>query len=823
MSENKVISKKDLKDLFIRHLVRSLAKRPDRATNLDRYQALALAVRDLMVERWIQTQVVYEDVVPRCICYISLEYMMGRALGNTMINLGIYKTAEEMVKDLGFDIGEFEDMEIDAGLGNGGLGRLAACYLDSMATMDLPALGYGIRYDYGIFRQRIEEGYQIEEPDSWLRQGNPWEVRRPDRARIVQFYGRTVKGRSGRKFQKDWVDTQKVQAMPFDTPIPGYGTNNVNTLRLWTARSLYEINLSSFNSGDYVNANLDATLTENITKILYPNDNNYEGKELRLKQQYFLVSATLQDIIHRFKMGGGKISKFDEKIAIQLNDTHPALAIPELMRLLVDEEGLEWDEAWQICVKTFAYTNHTLMSEALEKWPIPMMQKLLPRHVEIIYDINEQFLRRIANKYPGDLERLGRMSIIEEGDGKQARMAYLAVVGSGRINGVAELHTELLKKGLFKDFYDYYPYKFVNVTNGITPRRWLLQANPELAALVTSQIGGGWIKNLDELKKIQALCDDEAFQRKADKIKLENKARLAAYVKESLGVKLDPASIFDVQVKRLHEYKRQLLNILHIIALYMDLKQGQSSSKVPPRTFIFGAKAAPGYYMAKMIIKLINSVADVINSDEDIDNRLKVVFIPNYGVSLAEKIIPAADVSEQISLAGTEASGTGNMKFALNGALTIGTMDGANIEICDAVGEDNIFIFGMRVDEVNALRARGYRPDDFLDKIPALKRAIELIKCGFFAPDTPALFNPIIESMKTDYYMCCADFESYCLRQKDVEKTFVDRKAWMRKSIINIANMGRFSSDRAIGEYASKIWKLKPLPVNGHGNGVTWN
>lgn len=807
------ISKEAFKDAFMKHLVMSLAKRPDKATDTDRYQALALTVRDLMVERWIATQIVYEEKVPRCVCYLSLEYLMGRILGNTMINLEIYDTARDAMKELGFDIEKIEDMEVDAGLGNGGLGRLAACYLDSMASLGYPALGYGIRYDYGIFRQKIEDGYQVEEPDSWLRQGNPWEIRRSDRAKTVHFFGSTEKAaNSSKKYKREWVNTQSVQAMPYDTPIPGYKTNNVNTLRLWTARSLHEFNLTSFNDGDYINANIESTLSENITKILYPNDNNYLGKELRLKQQYFLVSATLQDIMARFKLSGGDIRKFDERIAIQLNDTHPSIAIPELMRLLVDVEDIAWEEAWGIVVRTFSYTNHTLMSEALEKWPISMMGKLLPRHVEIIYEINDRFLRRIANKYPGDLNRLNRMSIIEEGDHKTARMAYMAVVGSGKVNGVAALHTELLKTGLFKDFYEYYPYKFINVTNGITPRRWLLKSNPELSALITQKIGEAWPKDLSELKKIEDFAEDKHFQDKFDAIKRNNKVLLAKYILETHNVEVNPDSMFDVQVKRLHEYKRQLLNIMHIVALYLELKKNPDVMPVP-KTFIFGAKAAPGYLTAKMIIKFINSVADVINNDEDIDGKMKVVFLANYGVSLAEKIIPAADLSEQISLAGTEASGTGNMKFALNGALTIGTMDGANIEIHDAVGAENIFIFGLKVEEVKNLRQRGYNAGEYLEKSPCLKKAVELVKCGFFSPDDPGIFKSLIENLGCDPFMIVADFNSYYSAQKEIMNLFKDKKTWIKKAIINVANMGYFSSDRSIHEYASKIWNLKPLLV----------
>ncbi len=809
----KEITRQELKDSFMKHLVRSLAKRPDKATSLDKYQALALAVRDLMVERWIQTQMAYEEKFPRCVCYISLEYLMGRTLGNAMINLGVFANVEEMVSELGFNLAEIEDMEVDAGLGNGGLGRLAACFLDSMATLELPAIGYGIRYDYGIFRQKIDSGYQVEEPDSWLRQGNPWEIRRLDRVRTVEFYGNTEKSRkfSG-KFSREWVNTQKVQALPFDTPIPGYLVNNVNTLRLWAARAVHEFNLSSFNMGDYINANIEVTMNENITKVLYPNDNNYEGKELRLKQQFFLVSATLQDIFNRFRNSGGKMKDFDKKICIQLNDTHPTLAVPELMRILLDVEGMEWEDAWGISSRCFGYTNHTLMSEALEKWSVAMLQKLLPRHAEIIYDINDHFLRRVRNRYPGDMDRLGRMSLIEETDEKKIRMAYLAVASSKRVNGVAELHTELLKKGLFKDFYEYFPEKFINVTNGITPRRWLIRANPRLAELVSSKIGSGWARDLDRLKDLENHASDEDFQNALFDVKRKNKENLARYILENNGVRINPDSIFDVQVKRLHEYKRQLLNILRIIARYFEIKENPSD-EVVPRTYIFGAKAAPGYYMAKMIIKLINSVAEVVNNDEDVQDKIKTLFIANYGVSLAEKIIPAADLSEQISLAGTEASGTGNMKFALNGALTIGTMDGANVEICKAVGRDKIFIFGMTVEEVEELRKRGYQPKLFLEKSPKLSKVIGMIRNGYFSPENPSLFDPLLATLDGDFYMNIADFNSYYDTQSAVSELYRNKSKWMEKSIINIANMGIFSSDRSIKEYAGKIWDLQPVEV----------
>ncbi|HCE43635.1 MAG TPA: glycogen phosphorylase [Lentisphaeria bacterium] len=805
------VTKEMIQDSFMHHLTRSLAKHPDVASNHDRYFALALTIRDLLVDKWIETRREYDTRKPKCVCYLSLEYLMGRALGNAMINLEIYDVAKAAMDDLGFDIELIEEEELDAGLGNGGLGRLAACFLDSMATLQYPAFGYGIRYNFGIFKQIIQDGSQVEEPDHWLRQGNAWEIRRPERMRRVRFYGHTEKSRnSDSKHKKEWVDTQDVLAMPYDMPIPGFKTAHVNNLRLWAARSLYGFNLSSFNSGDYINANLEASLTENITKVLYPNDNNYGGKELRLKQQYFLVSATLQDIIYRYKGLGGDIRKIDEKVAIQLNDTHPAMAIPEFMRILVDEEDVDWEEAWGICVKTFSYTNHTLMSEALEKWPVQMLEKLLPRHLEIIYELNDRFLRRIANKYPGDVGRLNRMSFIEENHEKQVRMAYIAVAGSSRVNGVAALHTELLKHGLFKDFYDYYPYKFVNKTNGITPRRWLVKANQGLTRLIEDKIGESWFTNIDDLKKLEKHVNDRKFIEQVAAIKRLNKEVLAKYIKEHNGIKINIDSIFDVHVKRFHEYKRQLLKIIHAITLYLEIKENPKGS-FTPRTIIFGGKSAPGYFMAKLIIKFINSVASVINTDEDMNGRLKVVFLANYGVSLAEKIMPAADLSEQISLAGTEASGTGNMKFALNGALTIGTLDGANIEIKEAVGDDNIFIFGMKVNEVENLRKSGYNPEDFLKSQPRLRQVMELIRCGFFSTKEPHVFDPLLDSMKIDYYMSFADFESYNSVQEQVSRTYLDQNEWHKKALMNIANMGRFSSDRTIKEYSDEIWNIKPM------------
>lgn len=813
-SKNKNSMKDQIREAFQRHLTCSLGKRPEKAVDLDRYHALALAIRDLMMQRWIATKDEYEEKHPRTVSYISLEFLMGRTLGNAMINLGVYDAAAEAMAELGFDADKLRDEEVDAGLGNGGLGRLAACFLDSMATLELPSFGYGIRYDYGIFKQIIQNGEQVEEPDNWLSRGNPWEIRRPELSRIIHFGGRVEHHPDEKNpYRRKWVDTQDVLAMPYDTPIPGYNNNTVNTLRLWSAESLYGFNLVKFNQGDYISANLESAMSQNITRVLYPNDNNFEGKELRLKQQYFLVSATLQDIIGRIKYYNEALSDFDRECVIQLNDTHPALAIPELMRLLIDVENFTWDEAWSITCKTFNYTNHTLMSEALEKWSVSLMEKLLPRHLEIIYEINFRFLRGVATRYIGDSDRLTRMSLIQEGHEKMVRMAYMCVVASGHVNGVAALHTELLKNGLFRDFAEYYPGKFVNVTNGITPRRWLCKANPGLSALISSKIGNDWISDLDQLEKILPFANDKTFLKKLAAIKRENKVRLAEYIWEHNGVKVNPDSIFDVQVKRLHEYKRQLMNILHAIALYLEIKDNPDGDFVP-RTIIFGAKAAPGYYMAKLIIKLINAVADVINEDPAVGDKLKVVFLSNYRVSLAEKIIPAADVSEQISLAGTEASGTSNMKFALNGALTIGTMDGANIEIHDAVGQDNIFIFGMNVEEVTKRRACGYNPGEFIAANPLLRRALELIRDNFFSPGELDVFRPIIDSFNYDAYMTAADFASYAETQKQVAELYKSPLEWQKKCLCNIAKMGMFSSDRSIRDYAEKIWYVSPVHVD---------
>ena len=806
--------KETLKQLFLHHLTCSLGKRPEKAVNLDRYHALALTIRDLMMRDWIATRDEYEEKKPRTVHYISLEFLIGRTLGNAMVNLGVEQAATEAMAELGFKIDEIRDEEVDAGLGNGGLGRLAACFLDSMATLELPAFGYGIRYDYGIFKQIIQNGYQVEEPDNWLSRGNPWEIRRPEIARVVHFGGHVEKVPDDTNpDRRRWVDTQDVKAMPYDTPIPGYRNHTVNTLRLWSAESLYGFNLTKFNQGDYISANLESSLDQNITRVLYPNDNNHEGKELRLKQQYFLVSASLQDIFGRIEYYGTDLDELDKKVVVQLNDTHPALAIPEMMRILLDVHNYRWKKAWDITTHVFNYTNHTLMSEALERWSVKLFEKLLPRHLEIIYQINFIFLRQVATRYINDNCRLARMSLIQEHPEKMVRMAYMCVATAHRVNGVAALHTELLKSGLFHDFSEFFPDKFVNVTNGITPRRWLKKANPGLSRLIDDRIGDDWPKDLDRLEKLVEFDSDKEFLKQLAEVKRANKLVLTKYIYEHNGVTVNPDSIFDVQVKRLHEYKRQLLNILHAITLYLQLKDDPKADFVP-RTIIFGAKSAPGYYLAKLIIKLINSVAEVVNNDKSIGDKLKIIFLANYRVSLAEKIIPAADLSEQISLAGTEASGTSNMKFALNGALTIGTLDGANIEIRDRVGADNIFIFGLNVDEVRQLREQSYRPREYVERSPMLKRALELIRNNFFSPGEFDIFRPILDSLDYDNYMCAADFDSYAAVQRQVAELYRNPVEWQKKCLHNIAKMGYFSSDRSIKEYAENIWDVKPCPIN---------
>ena len=803
---------KTFKDAFQNRVDMTLAKDLKDCTKYDIYMALAYTVRDLQVEAWKNTnhKLTSKDA-PKRVYYISLEFLMGRTLGNSLINCGFFEQADGALKELGVELEDLLDEEADAGLGNGGLGRLAACFLDSIASLNLPGFGSGIRYDYGIFRQKIDHGYQVEEPDSWLKYGNPWEVARPERKRVIKFFGRTstYTDKEG-KLWHTWLDTEDVLAMPYDTPIPGFKMDTVNTLRLWSARSLFGFNLTDFNRGDFINANLHKSLTENITKVLYPNDNNYEGKELRLKQQYFLAAATIADALEDFRELGLPLTDLPKKVVMQLNDTHPAIAVPELMRVLIDEEGLDWSVAWDISTKVFAYTNHTLLSEALEKWSVELIENLLPRHMQIIYEINYHFLREVANKYPGDNERQRRMSLIEEDGERKVRMAYLAIVGSFSVNGVAAMHTELLKDDLVHDFYQLYPEKFNNKTNGITPRRWLRKCNTELSALITDNIGDKWVTDLDELTKLIPFAEDKAFRQAIIDIKAGNKKRLASYIKNLTGDEVDPNSIFDIQIKRLHEYKRQLLNILHAIHLYQEIK-ANPKKKYTPRTVIFAGKAAPGYFMAKLVIKMINAVANVVNNDPEVNKHLKVLFLPNYSVSMAELLVPAADLSEQISTAGKEASGTGNMKFALNGALTIGTLDGANVEIKDAVGDDNIFIFGLTEQEVTTMKHNGYNPHDFMPAGSDLKKVLDLVSSGFFCPENPELFRPLVDTitLSGDHYMLAADFEAYKEAQLQVSKDFKKQDDWAKRAILNIANMGGFSSDRTIKQYAEEIWDIK--------------
>lgn len=812
---------KDLKENFIDHLNLTLGKDFKNATMWDKFYALSLVVKDRVLEKWLKTQKkYYESNDVKRIYYLSIEFLMGRLLYNNILNLKIDKEIKKAMDEIGLSLDELSEIEPDAGLGNGGLGRLAACFLDSIATLSYPGYGYGIRYEYGIFKQLIKDGFQVEVPDDWLKNGNPWEIERKDRAVKVKFFGRTesYNDKEGNtRFR--WVDTYDVIALPYDTPVVGYGNDVANTLRLWSAKPITEFDFDNFQKGNYVKAVESQAIAGAISKVLYPNDAFYAGRELRLKQEYFFVSASIQDIIRRFKAQfGNNFDIFPEKNVIQLNDTHPALAIPELMRILVDEEFLPWEKAWEITTKTFAYTNHTVMPEALEKWEVHLLERLLPRHLEIMYEINARFLDNVSKYYPGNVEKIRNVSIFEEGHVKQARMANLSVVGSFSVNGVSKLHTEILKERVFKDFYDIWPEKFNNKTNGITQRRWLLQSNPELSKLITDTIGDEWIVNLDHLKNLEKYADDKVFLNEFYKVKQNNKIRLSNYIKKELNIDVNPDSIFDVQVKRLHEYKRQLLNVMHIIYLYQTLKENPEQD-IYPRTFIFGAKAAPGYRMAKLIIKLINSVADVINNDNEIADKIKVVFVPNYNVSLAEIIIPAANVSEQISTAGKEASGTGNMKFALNGALTIGTLDGANIEIKECVGDENIFIFGLTAEQVAKLKeSRLYNPYEIYLRNENIRKILDAINNGYFNKNDPELFKDIFQSLlfglngaQADEYMLLADFDSYKTRHKEIDFIYRDKYRWNKKALLNVARVGMFSSDRTIREYARDIWKVKSI------------
>ncbi|OHD23775.1 MAG: glycogen phosphorylase [Spirochaetes bacterium GWB1_66_5] len=806
-----------LKESFVHNLEFALAKDEYSATDHDNFKSLALTVRDRLFERWIETQQSYYARKSKRVYYLSLEFLMGRALGNAILNLGLEDRATQAMQELGYELEKLEDWEYDAGLGNGGLGRLAACFLDSMATLALPAYGYGIRYEFGIFFQRIRGGAQVETPDNWLRYGNPWEVERPEYLYPVHFYGQ-VNSRTDVDgvLRFLWADTQVIMAMAYDTPIPGYRNNTVNNMRLWAAKSTREFDLDYFNHGDYERAVSDKAQSETISKVLYPNDNVFEGRELRLKQEYFFVSATLQDILRRFKKSSsGGFADFPDQVAVQLNDTHPAVAIPELMRILLDQERLGWEEAWAITVGTFGYTNHTILPEALERWPVSLFGYVLPRHLQILYEINRRFLEQVTARWPNEPERLRRMSLFEEDGEKKVRMAHLAVVGSHSVNGVSSLHSEILKAQLFRDFYELWPERFNNKTNGITPRRWLRLCNPALSRLISERIGEDWVRDLDQLRRLEPLAEDPRFRESWREVKLANKQRLAECVRSLTGITVDPRSLFDCQVKRIHEYKRQLLNLLHVLALYNHLK-ANPGAQVVPRTVIFAGKAAPGYAMAKLIIRLIHAAAERVNDDPDLDGRLKVVFLPNYGVSLAERIMPGADLSEQISTAGTEASGTGNMKFALNGALTIGTLDGANVEIREEVGEENFFLFGLTAAEVAQQQARGYDPRELFDSNPTLRGALDLIASGALSPGQPDLFVPIVAGLLDhgDPYMLLEDFDSYLNCQQRVAAAYRDQEAWTRMSILNVARMGRFSSDRTIREYADEIWGVRAAPVS---------
>ncbi len=781
-----------------------------------RYNALAYSIRDRIIHQWDISRKTQSEAKAKRVYYLSLEFLMGRAMTNNITNMGLNDEVAKALKDLGYEYEEIADVEPDAGLGNGGLGRLAACFLDSMATLDIPSFGYGIRYNYGIFRQQIKDGYQFEQPDNWLRYGNPWEIARSDLRYTVNFGGRVeVIHENGRDNYK-WVDTEKIEGMAYDTPIVGYGGKTINTLRLWSAKAIEDFSFAEFNEGDYTKAVRDKVSAENISQVLYPNDTQYLGKVLRLKQQYFFVACSLADIMRRFKSISDNFNELPKYAAIQLNDTHPSIAVAELMRILVDQEGLDWDNAWDITRQCMGYTNHTLMPEALEKWPVPMMQSLLPRHMQIIFEINARFIPRAAAFFPMDGNAISKVSIIEESNPKNVRMANLAIIGSHAVNGVAALHTELLKNSMFPEFNKIYPDKFQNKTNGITPRRWLLSANPELAKLISDTIGNEWITNAGKLSKLRIYADDRAFAQKFAKIKAANKVRAAEFLKKDCGILLNPDTIFDVQVKRIHEYKRQLLNAFNIVMIYLRLKNDAAfKASFPPTTFLFGGKSAPGYVNAKLSIKFINSVAAMVNSDPQVNDVLQVFFMPNYRVTMAENIIPATNLSEQISTAGLEASGTGNMKFMLNGALTIGTLDGANVEIAQEAGNDNVFIFGHTEDQISALRGN-YNPYDFINKDDEIRDAVNLIRSNFFNIGEPNAFDQLFRDIfeNGDKYFLFADLRMYADRHQEAMDLYRDNfKEFNRKAILNVASSGKFSSDRTIRQYASQIWNVGSFPV----------
>ena len=807
------MDKKAVDEDFLRYYNRTLGRDKQHCTSHYLYEALAYTVRDRLMERWKETRYAYEEKGARRTCYLSLEFLMGRSLSNAMLNLGINDVVTRVLYDYGIELEEVEDAEHDAGLGNGGLGRLVACFLDSCATLQLPVLGYGLRYEYGMFRQELDNGHQIEEPDHWLRDGNPWEMERPEHTQRIHFGGRTefYKDENG-AMRMRWVDTHDVLAVPYDIPVPGFRNDTVNSLRLWKSTATDEFDLDEFNAGDYAEAVQSKNDAEHITMVLYPNDASENGKELRLRQQYFLASASLKDVLRRWiGLHGKNFDELADKHCFQLNDTHPSVAVAELMRLLVDEHRFDWDRAWDIVSRTMAYTNHTLLPEALEKWSVQMFQSMLPRLLEIIYEINARFLAQAAQRWPGDTDRLRRVSIIEEGDTPMVRMAHLAIVGSYSVNGVAELHSQLLKEGLFRDFFELWPNKFNNKTNGVTQRRWLAMCNPGLSELINERIGDRWITRLEQLRELTPHADDKELQQRWREVKLANKQRLADMVERDTGVKIATSAMFDVQVKRIHEYKRQLLNTLHVIHLYNRIKRGDTDNWTQ-RCVLIGGKAAPGYAMAKSIIKLISNVANVINADPDVGDLLKVVFLPNYRVSAMEVICPGADLSEQISTAGKEASGTGNMKFMMNGAITIGTLDGANIEILEEVGDENFFLFGLSAEQVAETR-RDYRPWDIIAADEDLNAVMQLLKCGHFNQFEKNLFNGIIDSVTSadDPWLTAADFRSFVDTQELVSRAYREQKRWTRMSILNTANSGKFSTDRTMLEYNSDIWHLSPI------------
>src|SRR5579863_6358060 len=801
----------------VEHLIHTCAKDAREASTYDLYQAFAHTVRDRLVHRWLATQRTHVERDVKRVCYLSSEFLTGRSLGLCLMNMGLYEAAETLAVDRGFALSQILEQEGDPGLGNGGLGRLAACFMDSLATLELPAFGYGIRYDFGMFEQKIDGGRQIEQHDNWLQLGNAWELPRHEDAQTVRFGGRV-------EFHRDmdgvvratWVDARAVVGLPYDSFIVGHRTDTANTLRLWAARATRDFDLQFFNEGDYRRAVDEKINTENISKVLYPNDQSDEGKALRLKQQYFFVACSIADIVRRYKLKHATFDAFADKFAIQLNDTHPSIAVAELMRVLLDEEGLDWDAAWAITGKTIGYTNHTLLPEALERWPVALFQRLLPRHLQIIYEINHRFLHLVQRRWPGDNERIGRMSIIDEHGGKQVRMAHLATVGAHSVNGVAKLHSDLVKAHLLSDFHELWPEKFNNKTNGVTPRRWLLHSNPRLTRLLTSRLGSSWIDQpeLSRLEGLKSYAEDEDLVDALRAVKQANKREVAALIKQRTGVELPPEAMFVVQVKRIHEYKRQLLACLQIVAHYLELKRNPGAATVP-RAYLFAGKAAPGYVMAKLHIRLLNDVAAVINADPAMRGRLAMAFVPNYGVSLAQAIIPAADLSVQISTAGKEASGTSNMKFALNGALTLGTLDGANIEIRDAVGHENFFLFGLTADEVVATRAHGYDPRYYIARTPALAEAMELIESGFFSLGERDRYRPILDGLRySDPYMVCIDHDGYVAREAEAAEVYRDAREWSRRALFNIAGSSRFSSDATIRQYASEIWGLSPVKTD---------